>query len=573
MTDDDYQEAPPRPRKNAGGSTHSQTRRPNAAAPKQKRAPASKSPQRPKKTPTKKGAPGTIRAKSPARPSPSSNHGPRKPIAKGKPKTRVAANGNGIPKGSGRAIPKGSNRSGGKKEQAPASVKSRSSSDDELSPDDESSDDEFDEEGLSSGVPPASSHSAARGRSDHSRGGNSSTRSNRSGATIRDRARGATIRNNPAFRSDHSRGTTRSNHSGGSNNANDEGAIVPFGESEAFESFHGDGQDYEDDAYNGAIVPVANNGQYDDETYDTRKLKPPPKIKMSKEDSERGEFPHDAWYQKCLRYFRILSPHPQEDDLRKQVRYLIWSTLVLDVLVAVVSIATFGDGVTSCCGTAVMAAGLPGIDWNIFMKVITWIYLIGIFLEIHPVVREGPIPWNLLNPSFGFLISFAVFVDDSKTEAISIWILELGSVILELITYRKLRNLHNRKLQRLEDLEAEIANEKYSLGYRKTAYLRERRETRLFVSGSEKNLRYHFGGSAVNAGLVSITLLLIIVVARGGGLCLVGGAGGGLDIFNSDQQSRCNKCGDVNGFGDRCIICKFPGTENEEPDQCYFPYF
>mmetsp|Transcript_9127 Transcript_9127/g.21746 ORF Transcript_9127/g.21746 Transcript_9127/m.21746 type:complete len:583 (-) Transcript_9127:119-1867(-) len=582
MTDE---EPSPRARK-PGGSNHG--RNPNAAGgPMKKRAPGSKSPPRPKKPPSKKGPQGTVRARSPTRPP--SNHGSNHGRAPN-PKGRGAGRGGGapipkgsgrtapIPKGSGRApapIAKGSNRGrgggAGRKEQAPlatASSRSRSNSVEE-DLEEHSDNDEFDEDGLHSGVPPvSSSHSAIRGKSNHSTGSKPPT-------SIRDRARGATIRNNSnGMRSDHSRGT-RSNHSGGGGGTNNDGAIIPYEESEGFESFHGDGgvdQDYE-----GAIVPVDENNQYTnegyDDGYDKNKLRPPPKIKLAKEDSERGEFPHDKWWQSCLRHFRILSPHPQEDEVKKQVRYLIWTTLTLDVLVAIVSIATFGDGITNCCGTAVMAAGIPGIDWDRFMQVVTWIYLIGIFLEIHPVVREGPIPWNLLNPAFGFLISFAVFVDDSKGEAISIWIMELGSVILELVTFRKLKQLHNRKAQRLDDLEEEIANEKYSHGYRKTAFLRERRETRLVVSESEKKLRYHFVGAAVNAGLVSLTLLLIIFVARGGGLCLVGGAGGGLDIFNPDQKTRCNKCEDVNGFADECKICSFPGTENEEPDQCYFPYF
>ncbi|CAJ1950221.1 unnamed protein product [Cylindrotheca closterium] len=552
-----------------GGSNHSNGRRPNGAAPKKKRTPAGKSPQRPPGK-GKKGPQGALRGKSPTRPPGAAG---KAAIPKGSGRGAPIPKGSGrpIPKGSGRGAPiaKGSNRGGRTREEAPPSSKSRTSSDDELSSDESSSSDEFDEEGL----PPSSvaSPSTSRGRSDHSRGGgNNSNRSNISGATIRDRARGATIRNNPAFRSEHSRGA-RSNHS-----SDEGGAIIPYEESDAFESFHGDipDQDYAGDAYNGALVPMEqNNGEYYDDGYNRDKLRPPPKIKLAKEDSERGEFPNDKWYHKCLRHFRILSPHPQEDEVKKKLRYVIWTTLILDVLVAIVSIATFGDGVTSCCGTAVMAAGIPGVNWDLFMQVVTWIYLIGIFLEIHPVVREGPIPWNLLNPSFGFLISFAVFVDDSKGEAITIWIMEMASVILELVTFRMLKHLHNRKVQRLEELESDIANEKYSHGYRKTAFLRERRETRLVVSDSEKKLRYHFIGAAVNAALVSITLLLIIFVARGGGLCLVGGAGGGLDIFNSDQKSRCNKCGDVNDFSDRCIICNFEGTENVEPDQCYFPYF
>jgi hypothetical protein len=190
--------------------------------------------------------------------------------------------------------------------------------------------------------------------------------------------------------------------------------------------------------------------------------------------------------------------------------------------------------------------------------------LIGIFLEIHPTVREGPIPWNLLNPVFGFMIGFAVFVDDSPGEAVIIWIMELGSVILEIITYRKLRILHEEKNERLVKLDDEIAGEK-GRGYKKTVLLRERRETRIVVASSRKKLHYHFVGSTVNSVFVVVTLIMIIFVARGGGLCLVEGEG--LDIFDADQRARCWKCtGDV-----MCQMCS-NGTV-DELEQCYYPYF
>jgi hypothetical protein len=153
-----------------------------------------------------------------------------------------------------------------------------------------------------------------------------------------------------------------------------------------------------------------------------------------------------------------------------------------------------------------------------------------------------------LNPVFGFLIGFAVFVDDSPGEAIIIWIMELGSVILEIVTYRKLRILHQQKRQSLEKLDDETVAEK-GRGYKKTVLLRERREARLVVAASRKKLHYHFVGSTVNSVFVVVTLIMIIFVARGGGLCLVGGEG--LDIFNGDQRARCWN----------------------EIDQCYYPYF
>lgn len=535
------------------------------AQPQKKRAPASKSPNRAATRPPHLhggggGAQPQAAAKktSPTRPPSASNV--RKPAPRAQSPKRPPAGGTN----SGRTapIPKGSNR--------PPPPRSSDGNDD--SSEEAPEEDKFDHDGLNKQTRNARSRPA----SNHSRGGNGQAKS-----SIRDRLRtvSGSFRGKNS-KSDHSRGTTHSKASstGGSshhsNKNKDGGPIVPYDDGDGYDSFHNDDpNDYGDENNQQLAIVPAEDADYGAD-FEENKLRPPPKVKLAREDSDLGEFPDDKWWQKCLRHFRILSPHPQEDELKKQIRYLIWCTLILDVLVAIVSIATFGDGVTSCCGTAVMAAGIA-IDWDTFMKVVTWIYLVGIFLEIHPVVREGPIPWNLLNPAFGFLISFAVFVDDSKAEAISIWIMEFASVILELITFRKLKQIHQRKIKRLEELEEDIANEKYSHGYRKTAFLRERRETRLIVSESEKKLRYHFVGSTVAAALVSITLLLIIFVARGGGLCLVGGTGpgSGLDIFNPDQKSRCTLCGDENGWTDRCIKCKNPGTEYEEPDQCYFPYF
>jgi hypothetical protein len=365
-----------------------------------------------------------------------------------------------------------------------------------------------------------------------------------------------------AIRPSSTRGSQRSSsrHNEERSTHQNQGELVPYYPGDdasvgSFDSFHdGDGD--------GELIEYRGEGEDEGkDDYDAGKLRPPPSMKLKKEDPERGEFPHDKWWQKCLRHFRILSPHPHEEKLKREVRLLIWATLLLDALVAIVSIATFGGTVTECCGRAVMAS-IPGVDWNLFMNVISYIYLIGIFLEIHPTVREGPIPWNLLNPVFGFLIGFAVFVDDSPGEAIIIWIMELGSVILEIVTYRKLRILHQQKRQSLEKLDDETVAEK-GRGYKKTVLLRERREARLVVAASRKKLHYHFVGSTVNSVFVVVTLIMIIFVARGGGLCLVGGEG--LDIFNGDQRARCWMCTGE----DKCENC----TDSNEIDQCYYPYF
>ena len=321
-----------------------------------------------------------------------------------------------------------------------------------------------------------------------------------------------------------------------------------------------------------------------DTTQNTKTSMPPPSIHDSVHT--RYHFPEDKWWQICLRYLRILPPVKQEGSTRRKVRISIWATLTLDFCVAIVSILTYGGEVTMCCGTPTMTS-IPGIDFNLLMNIIAYIYLVGIILEIVPVVREGPIPWNLLNPIFGSALSFAVFVDDSKAEAISIWVLELGTVILEFYTYIKLRKLHRRAETRLERLSQNI--ESYELSerdpekprlsaqdsYRNNYNLRERRTLRIEHAASEMTLRYHFIGVTVNFTLVGLTLLLIILVARGGGMCKVGGVG--LDLFNTDQKGRCGECISQFGAKERCQLCNDPpeGMEPSEDNiiQCYYPYF
>ena len=182
-----------------------------------------------------------------------------------------------------------------------------------------------------------------------------------------------------------------------------------------------------------------------------------------------------------------------------------------------------------------------------------------------------------MNPIFGSCLSFAVFVDDSKAEAISIWILELGSVILEFLTYINLRKLYAREERRLEKLTSSISSYKRDVRerdselqemsvkdeYRKNYYLRERRNLRVEHSASQRKLRYHFIGVCVNFTLLGLTLLLIILVARGGGMCKVGGEG--LDLFNTDQKGRCNMCIEQLK-GEKCELCK-DRAEDQVPSE------
>jgi hypothetical protein len=338
----------------------------------------------------------------------------------------------------------------------------------------------------------------------------------------------------------------------------------------------------EDDDTDNALVEFS-------ERRPTRRL-PTPNQKTS--DYNKLHFPNDAFWQRCLRHFAVLPPVQNEGSTKRKVRIYIWGTLILDLIVGVVSISTFGDSVTMCCRKAIMASSVS-LNWNLLMKIISYLYMIGIILEIYPVVRAGPIPWNLLNPIFAFFLSLAVFVDDSKAEAISIWILESASVVLEFLTYINLKKLYKKEEQRIEKLSKNIRSERNCLKdksdtekgkpkeFRKMALKRERRNLRIDHSFNAKKLQYHFVGVTVNFCLVCVTLLIIILVARGGGMCYVEGEG--LNLFNSDQRARCSMCAgdESNNWESKCQICKGPNDDASEsgdpseydPIQCYYPYF
>jgi hypothetical protein len=276
-------------------------------------------------------------------------------------------------------------------------------------------------------------------------------------------------------------------------------------------------------------------------------------------DDDFCVFENDSKFQMCLRYFRILQPHPEEHALKKRIRYLIWYSLIVDFVVALVSILSYGKA-TTCCGEPIFS--LPGLDLNKAVNIMMYIYMIGIIVEIHPVVREGLIPWNLMNPIFGFFIGFVVFVDDSRVEAVSVWILEVVTVVLEFITYRHYLTLFGESGERLEEVDERLALFP-KRGYERITIQRERRELRQQHAQARAKLRRHLIGVSMNIVLVVITLLVIIFVAKSGGMCVKDNASP--NIFQSDQQDECNLC-----QGKRCQICDL---EESEETQCYFPYF
>ncbi|KAL3909045.1 MAG: hypothetical protein SGILL_008247, partial [Bacillariaceae sp.] len=232
-----------------------------------------------------------------------------------------------------------------------------------------------------------------------------------------------------------------------------------------------------------------------------------------------------------------------------------------------------------------------GVDWSLAMTVISYIYIFGIFLEVIPVVRESGIPWNMMNPLFGFLLTFAVFFDDSRAEAISMWILETIAVFLDFLVYRLKRQKHQEKLERLDEVNQKLepffasnrkAREAKNYGidvsfhdadilameedgetvadHREIKLLRDRRHLRQWLVEDKRHLNYHLGGVLFNSVLIFITLVFIVCIATTGGMCVYDG--NTPNPFSQNQLGMCNLC-DGSGVCEEC---------NGAVPQCYYPY-
>ena len=65
----------------------------------------------------------------------------------------------------------------------------------------------------------------------------------------------------------------------------------------------------------------------------------------------------------------------------------------------------------------------------------TYVYLVLIFAEIIPIFCKG-ISFHLVNPVIAFLITFAVFFNDSVLEAAFMWVIEAMAITCEFLVYR-----------------------------------------------------------------------------------------------------------------------------------------
>jgi hypothetical protein len=321
------------------------------------------------------------------------------------------------------------------------------------------------------------------------------------------------------------------------------------------------------------------------------------------------EFDEEPKWKSLLRYLRILAPTPDEKPIKRTIRLVTWGSLFLDFLAALVSITTY-KGVTYCCKEAVLSIA-GDIEWNKAIRVTTYIYMIMIFAEILPVVRDG-FPFNLVNPLVGFLITFAVFFDDRILEAVVMWVIEFSAVSCEVVVYRLKLRVHKQREARLNQCEKDLVlfrkkkrklltmvreqstfidpNDESSDGsfdeksfhdesgededtedidpssltqVRQTRLLRERRLLRQTQSDDRRQLRYHLIGVALNVGFVTISLLLVIMIGRSGGLCIEDMTAP--NVFKMDQLDTCFDCKGTEGV---CEICRDDGTSH-----CYYPYY
>jgi hypothetical protein len=281
-------------------------------------------------------------------------------------------------------------------------------------------------------------------------------------------------------------------------------------------------------------------------------------------------FPHDHQWQKILRYLHILPPVPDETPTNRKIRIYIWCSLILDLICAIVAIGTF-TVVTECCGIPIWSIGAK-LNWTKAMNVITYIYIIGILLEVIPVVRESGIPWNMLNPMFGFLLTLAVFFDDSRAEAVSMAVMESMAVFFDFLVYRLKRQKHLAKMSKIDEITEQLGtfihaakreqvDEEMENDHREIRLLRERRNLRQEVVDDQRHLNHHLVGVIINSILIVITLVLISTLASTGGMCVHSGK-----TPNPFSQNPLELCSSCQGTTGKCQIC------TEDTQQCYYPY-
>ena len=273
---------------------------------------------------------------------------------------------------------------------------------------------------------------------------------------------------------------------------------------------------------------------------------------------------------RCLRriaVFLMLLPEDPMDStpLKNGLRWMQWAALLADLSAALVAIITF-NGVAYCCDEEILNFGGTDIPWHTFIRILTYLYLGLVFCEVYPVVRKG-FPLNLANPLIGFIISIAMFFDDSKVEALVMWAIETLAVMFEFIVFRlkvvqkaqRAREVKRvaKQTKRTPDDDEDIEKAARDLKKVRQRYYQLKEEQ----EAEDKVLWYLRLGVYINMALVLLFLAIIICISQSGGLCVNGESVP--NPFNLNQKENCGECADVQGF---CEVC------TEEIRQCYFPY-
>jgi hypothetical protein len=284
------------------------------------------------------------------------------------------------------------------------------------------------------------------------------------------------------------------------------------------------------------------------------------------EEKEQIKNPCWRFLRAFLVWMRCLAADEYQNTCVKNwARWVQWAALLADISAALVSIITF-NGVAYCCGSPILNFGGTDIPWHTMIRIMTYVYLAMVFLEIYPVVKKG-FPFNLVNPIIGFVITLAMFFDDSKQQALMMWGIETFAVLCEFGVFRlkvmekaqrakDVKRIGKLTTEELDDnVDVEVAKKELKKTRQKFYQLKQEQIY------EDKVLWYLRMGVYINISLVLMFLALIICITQAGGLCVHGDSMP--NPFNLHPLDTCNQCEGGDGF---CEVC------TEEYDQCYFPY-
>lgn len=164
-------------------------------------------------------------------------------------------------------------------------------------------------------------------------------------------------------------------------------------------------------------------------------------------------FENDPKWKAALRYIYLLPPYKNEPKLKKKIRTFTWISMMLDFIAATVAVIQY-KGSTSCCGEPIWNI-IMDIDWDVLFRVVTYMYMCMILAEIVPVIKNG-IPFNIVNPGIGLIITFGMFFDDSIAEAVAMWVIEAMAIFFEFMVYRVNARVFFETSFKLKQVDEEI---------------------------------------------------------------------------------------------------------------------